>query len=127
MSWRAAPILVTRDPENTIAFYLRLGFHLRGHTRTPGSQYLLLERDGVELHFTEVPADYVGGTDSAVYLHVDDAAALYAGWQVLGLPASGTPRLVAPSPQPWGHLEGHLVDPDGHLLRYGNPLPARHR
>jgi len=39
-------------------------------------------------------------------------------------PDPGAPRLVAPQRQPWGHVEGHLPDPDGHLLRYGSPLPA---
>ncbi len=126
MNWRAAPILITRDPERSIGFYLRLGFHLRGHTRTPGAQYLLLERDGVELHFTEVPADYIGGTDSAIYLHVDDAKALHASWSAAGLPERGCPRLVAPTAQSWGFLEGHLVDPDGHLIRFGSALPASH-
>ena len=124
MTWLAAPILITRDPDRSIAFYLKLGFHLRGHTRTPGAQYLIVQRDGIELHFTEVPSDYVGGTDSAVYLHVDDAFALHDSWLALGLPERGTPRLVAPQRQPWGHVEGHLLDPDGHLLRYGSPLPA---
>jgi len=39
-------------------------------------------------------------------------------------PDRGTPRLVAPQRQLKGHVEGHLLDPDGHLLRYDSPLPA---
>jgi len=38
---------------------------------------------------------------------------------------TGVPRLLAPKVQPWGYMEGHLLDPDGHLLRYGSPLPPR--
>lgn len=124
MTWRSSPILITRNPERTLAFYRALGFRLRGHNREPGAQYLLLEREGVDLHFTQVPGDYAGLTDTATYLHVDDAAAVHREWSsALALPESGKPRLVAPQPQPWGYLEGHLVDPDGHLLRFGSPLP----
>ncbi len=123
MNRRAVPILISRDPERTIAFYLKLGFHLVHHTRTPGAEYLIFEDDGIELHFTQVPSDYATGSDSAVYLHVPDADALWQRWQHLNLPREGVPRAVAPKNMPWEMREGHLIDPDGHLLRFGSELP----
>ena len=123
MPWSATPILITRDPERSIAFYLRLGFALVAHTPPPEA-YLIFRREGLELHFTQVPADHPSGSDSAVYLRVPDVDALHREWQALDLPAQGTPCLAPPRDLPWRMREAHLVDPDGHLLRIGQPIAA---
>jgi hypothetical protein len=50
----AAPILPSKDLEETLAFYSRLGFELRG---APIEQYryLIIGRGSIELHFWDAP------------------------------------------------------------------------
>jgi hypothetical protein len=63
-------------------------------------------------------------TAANCYLRVGDADALFAEWDVVGVPsdpATGS-RLQAPVDTEYGMRELALVDPSGNLLRAGSPL-----
>ena len=91
-----APIRPSRDLEATTAFYARLGF----------------ERKGL-LHFFFAPDTDPFASVAGCYLYVEDADALFAEFQRLGLPDSGIPR-----------LHGAPQDSDGNLLRIGSLIES---
>jgi catechol 2,3-dioxygenase-like lactoylglutathione lyase family enzyme len=119
---RAVPILPSRDLDESLAFYSRLGFENRGapHDRW---NYLIIGRGGIELHFY-LNRDVDPLTTSAgCYLRVTDADALYQEWHAIGVPndpATGS-RLQPPVATDYGLRELALVDPSGNLLRAGSP------
>ena len=120
----SAPLLPCLDLEETIAFYVRLGFTEThsGHSPDP---YAILKRDSAEIHLfgmagLEPSQCYAGG-----YLRVDGIDALRQEMSRSGLPLHGTPRLSTVMATPWGMREFHLVDLNGNLLRFGEPLPGK--
>ncbi|MBX3454508.1 VOC family protein [Ferrovibrio sp.] len=119
----AIPILPCRNLDRTQGFFAALGFALRG--RYP--DYLILSRNGQELHFalSETP-EYtfdVAANCAGAYLRVADADALHAAW-------IGQTRLwqqdarIAGSVEnkPWGQREFHFLDPDRNLFRIGQAI-----
>ena len=121
----AVPILPSRDLEETLAFYSRLGFESRGAPiETYG--YLILARGGAELHFWAAPQVDPLTTDASCYIRVEDADALHRDWQNIGVesdPATGS-RLLPPVDTDYGMREFALVDQSGTLVRVGSPLRA---
>jgi catechol 2,3-dioxygenase-like lactoylglutathione lyase family enzyme len=125
MDERAVPILPSRDLEETLAFYERLGFELRG-APIETYRYLIVGRGTIELHFWDAPNVDPLTTDASCYLRVRDADALHREWAAIGVttdPATGS-RLVAPVDAEYGMREFALVDPSGNLLRVGSPLDS---
>jgi hypothetical protein len=123
MPERAVPILPSRDLNDTLAFYERLGFENRG---APPEEwdYLIIGRGGVELHFYGSPETDPLTTSASCYLFVDDADALHDEWQQVGVPhdaATGS-RLVPPMDTDYRMREFALVDRSGNLVRVGSPL-----
>jgi catechol 2,3-dioxygenase-like lactoylglutathione lyase family enzyme len=116
-----APIWPAADIEATKAFWERLGFSSRVHQL----DYLIVWREPVaEIHFYR---DRQGGPtwpDHGAYLRVADADAWRRAFAAAGLPDEGVPRLTGIEDKPWGMREFALVDPNGHLLRVGTPLPG---
>ena len=105
----ANPVLASLDFDETVRFYGKLGFLVR--VRAP--DYLILQRDGVAIHFWACPERHVAENTSA-YLYTADADALYAEF------AQGVNKgLRAPETRPWGIREFYLTDPHGNLLRIG--------
>jgi hypothetical protein len=100
--------------------YEALGFDVRVH----GGDYATAARDGVRIHFREVPEAGAGGAAvvgerGAAYIGVDDADALHAEWRAAGVGETGD--LFDPG---FGVWEAAHTDPDGNLLRFGSPLPS---
>ena len=114
----AIPILPSRSVSDTLAFFKRLGFD--GKIR--GDAYAILTRGTMELHFfthRELrPAESCAGC----YLRVLDVEAIYRDFASANLPKKGIPRLDVLADKPWGMREFAVVDPDGNLLRIGQPL-----
>lgn len=107
----------SRDFAATCAFYEPLGF--RVIWCEPGV-YLILRKDGAELHFTPAPDDLDPATSTqSAYVRVLNAALFARQAQDVALPGSGLPRFVNMLRRPWGMLEAHSVDPDGNLVIYG--------
>jgi catechol 2,3-dioxygenase-like lactoylglutathione lyase family enzyme len=106
------PKLPMRDKAATRDFYIRqLGFRECGTTDYEG--YLMLAKDGIELHFKDLdPKENYG----QVYIRVDAIDAWYQ-WlldhQVVLHPNAPLHT------KPWGQREFSLLDPDHNLLTFG--------
>lgn len=121
----AVPVLPSKDLQESLDFYARLGFESRGAPpETYG--YVVVGRGTLELHFWHAPDVDPLTTDASCYLHVRDADALHREWNELGVPtdkATGS-RLMPPANTDYGLREFALVDPSGNLVRVGSPLPG---
>ena len=112
----SAPILPSRDLEKTAGWYATLGFQLDSHYP---NQYLIVERDGFHLHFFHQPRLIPIHNDHGAYLWVSDAQTLYNEWLAAGVEG----KLGPPTQTDYGITEGHYIDPDSNLLRFGNLSP----
>jgi catechol 2,3-dioxygenase-like lactoylglutathione lyase family enzyme len=120
----AIPILPSRNLQETLEFYARLGFENRGAPPEEGN-YLVIGRGGVELHFVGAPETNPFTTSASCYIRTVDADALYEEWRQAGIiddPATGS-RLVPPHETEHGMREFALIDPSGNLIRVGSPSP----
>jgi catechol 2,3-dioxygenase-like lactoylglutathione lyase family enzyme len=117
---KLSPILPARDMANAEAFWRRLGFET---VYLDPAEYLLMKREGAEVHFFADPSLDPALNDHGAYLRPSDIRALHAEWAALRLPESGIPRYVALEDKPWGMAELAVIDPDGNLVRAGQELP----
>jgi len=123
MAEYAVPILPSRNLDETLEFYARLGFELQG-APIEKYRYLIIGRGSIELHFWDAPGVDPLTTDASCYIRVDDAGALHGEWERVGIetdPATGS-RLMPPVDTDYGIREFALVDKSGNLLRVGSPL-----
>ncbi len=112
---KLSPVLLTRDVAAAAAFWSRLGFHVVYQD----DSYLLMKRDGAEVHFSRAAALDPAKNECGAYLRMDDLRALDAEWGALGLPTHGIPRYERMERKPWQMWEAALVDADGNLVRAG--------
>jgi len=112
----AIPTLPSRDVNETVAFYRRLGFEGGVHAH---GDYAVLTRGTLELHFFTHDDLRPEESSAGCYLRVLDADSIYRAFEAAELPRQGIPRLTAPENKPWGLREFALVDADGNLLRIG--------
>ncbi|HKB05178.1 MAG TPA: VOC family protein [Gemmataceae bacterium] len=117
----AIPVLPARSLDETIAFYARFGFVV-GFRQDQPAPYAILGRGMVELHFFGFPDLRPSDSYAGCYLRVNDVDKLHRDWSRVGLPATGIPRLGAVRDEPWGMREFALVDPNGNLVRVGEPV-----
>lgn len=117
---KLCPILPARDMAETERFWQSLGFD----TVYRDASYLLMKREGAEVHFFHHPALDPASCDHGAYLRPSDIDALDGEWAALGLADRGIPRLERANDKPWGMRELALLDPNGNLIRAGqeNPL-----
>jgi catechol 2,3-dioxygenase-like lactoylglutathione lyase family enzyme len=122
MNEYAVPIMPSRNLRETLEFYERLGFEMRGAPpETYG--YLIIGRgEAIELHFWESPEVDPFSTDHSCYIRVADADGLHTEWEGIGVPSDpGTgSRLIPPGDTDYGMREFALVDKSGNLLRLGS-------
>jgi catechol 2,3-dioxygenase-like lactoylglutathione lyase family enzyme len=118
----AVPIMPSKDLDATLSFYERLGFENAGSAPSEWN-YLIIRRGGVQLHFYGDPEVEPLTTSSSCYVFTDDADALYAAWNAIGVPSDPTTgsRLQGPVDTDYGMREFALVDPSGNLVRVGSP------
>ena len=110
------PKLPMRDPEATRAFYVdRLGFTVNGEY----SDYLILKRDGLELHFFRSTDLDPLTNDGQVYIRMKAIDTLYRSLVERGVAIHPNGAL---SNKPWGQREFALLDPDHNLLTFGQAL-----
>jgi hypothetical protein len=110
-----APVLPMTDRDRTVDHYRRLGFRVEVYN----PEYVMVERDGVEMHFGFMPEHDPLRTAGCVWLLVDDADALYREWA-----AAGVDKTREPFDTDYKIREGGHIDPDNNLLRFGSPLPG---
>lgn len=113
---RAVPILATSDVTRALEHYAALGFETEAWA---GGGYGFATRDSVELHLAQVEGLDPASNSISYYLFVGDADALRAEWTAAGVGG----RHGAVTATDYGLREGHHIDPDGNLVRYGSPLP----
>lgn len=107
-----APILMSRELEKTDAFYTqKMGF--KTLSRYP--DYLIIAREGVELHFSLVPDLNPDANNCQVYVRLSQIEALYEEYRSHGI--------IHPngslSTKPWGMKEFAVLDLDSNLLKFG--------
>lgn len=108
------PKLPMRDREVTRAYYVgKLGFRQFGGDY---ADYLMVEREGVQLHFFAFreldPLENYG----QVYVRVEGIEGLYREWVDGGVEIHPAGHLGV---RAWGQKEFSLLDPDGNLLTFG--------
>lgn len=113
------PILISNDFDRTASFYGRLGF---SEIDRHGGHYLIIRRDGVELHFRGQVDHDPAASLMRVYVRILNVNALDREWSALTLPKEGIPSYTPPVLQPWGMIELNIRDPDGTLLVFGASL-----
>ena len=116
---KLSPILPTRDIAAAERFYARIGFET---IHRDERAYLLLKREGAELHFFHDSGLDPAINDHGAYLRPSDIDVLAAELAALGLPSAGIPRFEPAANKPWGMRECVLVDPDGNLIRAGREI-----
>jgi hypothetical protein len=116
----AIPILPSRSVNDTLAFFRRLGFD--GKIWGEPYSYGILRRGTVELHFFTQEDLRPAESASGCYIRVSDVETIYQAFALAGLPREGIPRQDSLEDKPWGMREFAIVDPDGNLLRIGQPL-----
>jgi catechol 2,3-dioxygenase-like lactoylglutathione lyase family enzyme len=113
----AIPILPSRSIAATVAFYKPLGFE--GGPHASDSDYAILRRGAIELHFFTHRALVPAESSAGCYIRVQDVERIYRSFRDSPLPQTGIPRMERLEDKPWGLREFALVDPDGNLLRIG--------
>jgi hypothetical protein len=112
------PKLPMRSKAATERFYVSLlGFKKFGSAQFDG--YLMLERDGQQIHFFEFVALEPKENYGQVYIRVDDIATLYQSYLDSGVTIhpNGTLRTKA-----WGQTEFSVLDVDNNLLTFGQSV-----
>jgi catechol 2,3-dioxygenase-like lactoylglutathione lyase family enzyme len=104
------PMLASLDLGESQAFYTeRLGFALRARH----GDYLIVARDGCELHFWLCPERHIA-ENTACYIR-GDTRALHADFSSRGL------NLAPAQDRAWGMREFYVTDPHGNLLKFSEP------
>lgn len=114
---QAIPILPSRSLGYSVDFYKRLGF--TGGIHEFNSDYAILRRGEVELHFFTHSRLVPSESSAGCYIRVLDVDSIYRSFSSQQLPRSGIPRMELLEDKPWGLREFAIVDPDGNLLRIG--------
>lgn len=103
-------MLASLDLDESLAFYAeRLGFALLARH----SDYLIVARDGCELHFWQCAERHIA-ENTACYIR-GNTRALHADFTARGL------ALAPPQERAWGMRELYVTDPHGNLLKFGEP------
>lgn len=106
------PKLPMRNKAVTKDFYLtQLGFTDIGSADFDG--YLMVQKDGIELHFFEFATLNPLENYGQVYIRTNAIEALYASMPVGKQPLQR---------KPWGQAEFSILDPDHNLLTFGQAL-----
>lgn len=116
----AIPTLPSRSIPATVAFYHRLGFE--GGAHDFNSDYAILHRGAVEIHFFKHPTLEPAKSFAGCYIRVLDVQSFFQAVASSKLPSTGIPRMDILEDKPWGLREFALVDLDGNLLRIGEVI-----
>lgn len=110
------PKLPMRDRLATIAFYKeRLGFGLLSDY----GDYLILEKDQVQIHFFSFPKLDPASNYGQVYIRCSAIDSYYRELNNRQVPIHPNGQLAD---KPWGQREFSLLDPDLNLLTFGQSI-----
>ncbi|MNS05226.1 Bleomycin resistance protein [compost metagenome] len=112
------PKLPMRNKAITKEFYVnQLGFEEFGSADFDG--YLMVEKDGIQIHFFEFVAIDPKENYGQVYIRTDNIDKLYQTFldHKISIHPSGHLQI-----KPWGQKEFSILDPDSNLLTFGQSL-----
>lgn len=111
------PKLPMRSKEITRTYYTeQLGFEVLGGDFP---DYLMLTRDGLQLHFFAFAELNPFSNDGQVYFRTNAVEALYTSFKKRGTEIHPNGDLQI---KPWGQKEFSLLDPDHNLLTFGETV-----
>ena len=115
----ARTVLAVQNLAESTRFYTDvLGFTLEF---SDGGSWSFLSRDNFKVMLGECPdekpASELGDHSYVAYLIVEDIDALHAE-----LVARGVTTISPPVDEPWGLREFGICTPDGHRIRFGEPI-----
>ncbi|WP_026950238.1 bleomycin resistance protein [Algoriphagus mannitolivorans] len=112
------PKLPMRDKKITESYYVGLlGFRLLGSGNYP--EYLMVEKDQIELHFFLFKELDPKENYGQVYIRTEDIKTLYQDFLLRKIPIHPNGHLQV---KPWGQMEFSLLDPDNNLLTFGQAI-----
>ena len=107
------PKLPMRVKARTKKYYIeQLGFM----EMADYGDYLLLEKEGIEIHFFEFKALDPLENYGQIYIRTNQIEALYAKLQEANVVIHPNAPLQQ---KPWGQIEFSLLDPDNNLITFG--------
>jgi catechol 2,3-dioxygenase-like lactoylglutathione lyase family enzyme len=105
----ADPILRVEDMGRSVRYYVEiLGFNAEAWS---GDDFGCVTRDGASIYLSLQDQGHPG---TWVWVGVEDVAALHEEYQVSKAEIHQPPKNF-----PWAY-EMHVLDPDGHVLRFGS-------
>ena len=112
------PKLPMRNINATKEYYVNtLGFHEFG--THPSSDYLMVQKDNIQIHFFEHATLNPLENYGQVYIRVKDIDALYQTLLDNNVTIHPNGHLAT---KPWGQREFSLLDPDHNLLTFGETV-----
>ena len=112
------PKLPMRNRNRTMDYYITsLGFKKVGTIDYP--EYLMIEKDGIEIHFFLFEALDPKENYGQVYIRTNEIEVLYQSLLNNKVPIHPNGKLEV---KPWGQKEFALLDPDSNLLTFGASL-----
>lgn len=123
-AWRVAPVLVVRDIQASVDYYRdQLGFEVAGTFGEP-LEMAFVRRGGVQVMLQDAEGKPTPGPNCAyksvawdVLVWVPDARELFDE-----LLRRGAEIRREPYETFYGHIEGEVTDPDGHVLCFSQPV-----
>ena len=124
--WQVAPVLVVRDLAISLPYWRdRMGFDVIGAFKDPPI-LVFMARCGIQFMLRETGGDPIPGTNRAwvgtawdAHVWVDDADALHAEMEARGATVSDLRDTF------YDNREFEVTDPDGYLIAFGGPIPAK--
>ena len=112
------PKLPMRSKATTKDFYInKLGFKNVGNVEY--DEYLMVEKDGIEIHFFKFKEIDPKENYSGVYIRTDNIEDLYKSFVADRINIHPNGALAS---KPWGQKEFALLDPDNNLLTFGQGI-----
>lgn len=112
------PKLPMRSHSTTYDFYVnKLGFKVLGDPNF--KPYLMVQKEGVELHFFEFTQLNPNENYGQVYIRTNDIETLYKSFldHKIAIHPNGNLQI-----KPWGQMEFSILDPDNNLLTFGQQI-----
>ena len=110
------PKLPFLDKETTVAYYQKLGFDLVNDYQ----DYFIMVKDHAEIHFFSFPSLNPKTSDFMIYIRVtEDINGFYLNIQQNEIEIHPNGKLEI---KPWHQREFSLLDPNGTLLTFGEPV-----
>jgi len=111
------PKLPMRDKSATKRYYFNLGFQQLG--KEDYDEYLMLQKDKVEIHFFEYKRLNPKENYGQVYVRTNSIEQFYKSLLDKKVEIHPNGKLQA---KPWGQMEFSLLDPDNNLLTFGQHI-----